>query len=127
MTEPTPNQDDITRLATRLNDDCVLITRPGILFGRTRVRAQCVTCNVPLGDWTIGEVRANFERHKTIPAPPAEVLARPIVKDDIRAYPDYFISGRGRRLASVTLCPHDYYLTDSCPGCDADQEAAEAQ
>lgn len=37
-------------------------------------------------------------------------------------YPDYFIIGAGRDIASHTLCDHGYYLTDSCPGCDADDD-----
>lgn len=124
MTTDQP-ADDIARLAQRVAGECLLITRPGILFGRSRIQASCSTCGVPLGGWTYDEVRANFDRHKAIPAPPAEVLARPLTPADIQAYPEYFINGRGRSIASTTLCAHDYYLTDSCPGCDADQEDAE--
>lgn len=54
--------------------------------------------------------------------PPADVLARPITAADVKAYPDYFIIGAGRDIASHTLCDHGYYLTDSCPGCDADDD-----
>ncbi len=123
---------EVCRVAAALADqlairegDCELVHRPSILAGRTRVAAHCTTCDVPLSAWTIEEVQANFARHQAIPAPPAEILDRPITKSDTRAYSDYFISGRGRAVASTTMCPHMYYLTDSCPGCDADQEAAE--
>ncbi|ASR36600.1 hypothetical protein BAY61_18125 [Prauserella marina] len=56
------------------------------------------------------------------PAPPGDVLARAITRDDVRRYPTYFIWGPGRDIASRTDCGHGYYLTDSCPGCDADED-----
>lgn len=114
--------DDIELLGKRVSGHCVFTYRNNILFGRPRIAAQCVTCDVPLGGWTIEDARMNFERHQTIPAPPADILARPLAPADIQAYPAYFIEGRGRAVASSTLCAHDYYLTDSCPGCDADQD-----
>lgn len=40
------------------------------------------------------------------------------VKDDSA----YWIAGPGNERASRTRCPHDYNLTDSCPGCDADED-----
>lgn len=43
----------------------------------------------------------------------------------IRQYPEYYIAGPGREQASQTNCRHLYFLTDSCPGCDADQEREE--
>jgi hypothetical protein len=52
------------------------------------------------------------------PVPSADVLARPITKADIDAYPAYFILGPGQDIASATDCPHGYRLTDSCPCCD---------
>lgn len=55
--------------------------------------------------------------------PPASVLCRPPTVDDIRRWPDYFISGPGREVAGQTRCRHDYLLTSTCPGCDADYEA----
>ncbi|WP_431889411.1 hypothetical protein [Nocardiopsis alba] len=45
-----------------------------------------------------------------------------LTKGDIRQYPAYYILGPGRERAEATRCPHDYCLTDSCPGCDADDE-----
>jgi hypothetical protein len=59
---------------------------------------------------------------RAAPVPPADVLNRPITKTDVTAYSAYFILGPGRDTASTTLCAHGYYLTDSCPGCDADDE-----
>jgi hypothetical protein len=43
----------------------------------------------------------------------------------IREFPEYYIAGPGRERASETNCRHDYRLTDSCPGCDLDQELEE--
>lgn len=37
--------------------------------------------------------------------------------DDVRRDPGFWISGSGKAIAERTLCPHDYYLTDSCPNC----------
>ena len=56
------------------------------------------------------------------PKPPAEVLARAITRRDYTQYPVYFIWGPGRDIASRTDCGHGYYLTDSCPCCDAEDE-----
>lgn len=56
--------------------------------------------------------------------PPADVLARKITHADVARYPAYFILGPGREAASATECDHGYYLTSSCPGCDADDDAA---
>lgn len=44
---------------------------------------------------------------------------------DVRDNPRYWISGPGLAIASQTACPHDYRLTDSCPGCDLDNEEEE--
>lgn len=95
------------------------------LFGRSRVRAECA-CGTTIAGWDDAQVRNLYAQHLAIPRPPADVLAKdaPTV-DDVRQWPDFFISGPGRRVASATPCPHDYRLTDSCPGCDADAEVAE--
>lgn len=42
----------------------------------------------------------------------------------VRADPEYWLAGPGHERAEATECPHEYFLTDSCPGCDADEEAA---
>lgn len=52
--------------------------------------------------------------------PPASVLCRPPTVDDVRRWPEFFIAGPGREVANRTECPHDYLLTSSCSGCDAD-------
>lgn len=86
------------------------------LAGRDVYRDLC-TCGITVRGYTHDQAQADFDRHQTIPAPPADVLTRPITKQDISAYPDYFISGPGRAIAGQTDCGHGYYLTDSCPCC----------
>lgn len=54
--------------------------------------------------------------------PPAEVMLRPITPADVRRWPEFFISGAGRVLASKTDCGHGYWLTDSCPVCAAEHD-----
>lgn len=56
--------------------------------------------------------------------PPADVLAKQLTRQVVAEYPDWFLSGPGREQAERTQCAHGYNLTDSCPGCDADEEAA---
>jgi len=51
------------------------------------------------------------------PIPPVDVLARPLTPADVSTWPEYFILGPGREIASKTFCAHEYYLTDSCPNC----------
>lgn len=36
--------------------------------------------------------------------------------------PEFWIAGSGRLAAQRVRCPHECFLTDSCPGCDADEE-----
>jgi hypothetical protein len=55
--------------------------------------------------------------------PDAAAQAHP-THADVKAHPAYFISGPGRDIASSTQCAHGYYLTDSCPGCDYDDDQA---
>jgi hypothetical protein len=45
---------------------------------------------------------------------------------DVKRDPRYWIAGPGRSVAEQTNCSHGYRLTDSCPMCDADDEAARA-
>ena len=66
-------------------------------------------------DWIAEEV-ANA------PQPSISMLLRKITPADVKAYPLYFIVGHGRDIAGKTRCAHNYFLTDSCPGCDADGE-----
>lgn len=58
-------------------------------------------------EWLLGR------EHLVAPDPVPET---PTV-DDVRAHPDYWIAGPGRLVAERTMCPHEYYLTDSCPCC----------
>ncbi len=47
----------------------------------------------------------------------------PLTAVDVAADPEFWIAGAGREIASRTDCGHGYNLTDSCPGCDAEEEA----
>lgn len=58
-------------------------------------------------EWLLGR------EHLVAPSPVPEF---PTV-EDVRTHPDYWIAGPGRLVAERTHCPHDYYLTDSCPCC----------
>jgi hypothetical protein len=55
-------------------------------------------------------------------APPADILATTPTAQTVILFPDYYINGPGRAVASTTLCDHGCHLTDSCPGCDHDQD-----
>lgn len=59
------------------------------------------------------------EKHET---PPEVVRQRTPTVWDVVRWPVYYIGGPGTEQAENTRCDHDYYLTDSCPGCDADKE-----
>ena len=77
------------------------------------------------GDEVRAATRAAMKRYEekqlqNMTVPPLEVLSRPITKADVSAYPVYFIIGPGCEIAERTECGHGYYLTDSCPGCDAE-------
>jgi hypothetical protein len=78
-------------------------------------------------DSHLAQLRANINRSPAelvakAPVPPSDVLARPITRADVSAYPVYFIHGPGRDVASSTDCGHGYNLTDSCPCCDAEDD-----
>lgn len=95
------------------------------LFGHPRVRADCA-CGTTFGAWDESHLRNKYAEHLSISQPPAEVLAKDApTLADVHKWPEFFILGPGRAVASQTPCPHDYRLTDSCPGCDADRERAE--
>lgn len=53
----------------------------------------------------------------TAETPPSDVLNRAPTPEDVQDYPEYYIAGAGRAVASRTQCAHGYYLTDSCPNC----------
>lgn len=99
------------------------VTPGNIIAGRCRVRAVC-SCGTVLTAWTTTRLDGQFTEHQAIERPPADVLDRAPTKQDVRDWPDFYISGPGRAVASRTACPHDYRVTDSCPGCDYDQEQA---
>jgi hypothetical protein len=40
----------------------------------------------------------------------------------VKMYPDFWIAGPGYEVARRVQCEDGYYLTDSCPGCDARYE-----
>lgn len=65
--------------------------------------------------WRAGEDLGPDDRAELVPT-----------VQDVRDDSWYWIAGPGADRASRTLCPHDYALTDSCPGCDADENAAAA-
>lgn len=97
------------------------------LAGHPRVRADCA-CGTTFGAYDDAQLRNLYADHLTIEVPPAEVLAQDApTLADVHRWPHFFISGPGRAVASQTPCPHDYRLTDSCPGCDADQERADEE
>lgn len=55
------------------------------------------------------------------PLPPGEIFERGLNKLDACRYTNY-LYGPAHRILRATQCRHKYYLTDSCPGCDADEE-----
>ncbi len=96
---------------------CTYTIKPYILAGHDRYSASCTTCDVPCSGWTQADALAAFAAHRDMPAPPADVLAQPLTAAIVHQFPAYFISGRGRQIASKTDCGHGYFLTDSCPCC----------
>lgn len=94
--------------------------------GRTRYRANCVTCEVVCTGWSALEALEVFEEHRSIPAPPDDLLAGPLTNTIFQKYCDYYIRGRGRPIASRSRCPHNVVFTDSpCGMCDDDMEEGE--
>lgn len=94
------------------------------LAGHPRVRAECA-CGTTFGAWDDAHMRDKFAEHLAIAKPFADVLEKDApTAIDVHAWPEFFITGPGRAIASQTPCPHEYRLTDSCPGCDADRDRA---
>ncbi|MGY1946651.1 hypothetical protein [Nocardia asiatica] len=85
--------------------------------GRTRYSFSCVTCDVFCSGSTEDEARAAFEAHRSIPAPAPAGFDVPLTAAIVSEYPEFYISGPGRQIASATDCGHGYWLTDSCPCC----------
>ncbi len=102
---------------------CVLgqITPGAVVRGNQRIRATC-SCRKTLTAWDVGDMLTVWARHRAILRPPADVIARTPTKADVAMWPHYYIDGPGNAIASRTMCPHAYYLTDSCPGCDDDAD-----
>lgn len=55
-------------------------------------------------------------------APPADIATADPTAQTVILFPDYYLHGPGQTFARATLCDHGYRLTDTCPGCDHDQD-----
>ncbi|WP_188187554.1 hypothetical protein [Nonomuraea sp. SYSU D8015] len=53
--------------------------------------------------------------------PPVAVLDGPLTREILRAWSKWFF-GPAYHVTRATQCDHGYRLSDSCPGCDADEE-----
>lgn len=97
------------------------------LYGHARVRAECA-CGYTIGAYDESQLRNLYADHLATPVPPADVLAQDVpTVADVQRWPRFFIGGPGQKIAERVRCPHDYALTSSCPGCDADQERADEE
>lgn len=54
--------------------------------------------------------------------PPAGILAQPLTREIVRAWPYYYIDGPGREQAEQTNCPHGNWLAGRCVMCDYEEE-----
>ncbi|MTD58166.1 hypothetical protein [Amycolatopsis pithecellobii] len=72
--------------------------------------------------WHESAPRAQAREVEKASVPPEDLLDRTITRRDVQQYDVYFIWGPGRDIASRTDCGHGYYLTDSCPCCDAEDD-----
>lgn len=95
----------------------VPVTKVAGFGGQIRYQVTCPVCAATRWGVTPDDARDRLATHQAIPAPPADVMARPLTKAIVDQYADYYISGCGRVFASQTDCSHGYYLTDSCPCC----------
>lgn len=84
--------------------------------GGKLVRGECVPCGYPVWSASPDDAQVRFEHHRGIPAPPAEVLARPVTAALVDEFPAWFLNGRGYRAASVARCGHGEPVTD-CVNC----------
>ncbi|MFC4128968.1 hypothetical protein [Nocardia rhizosphaerae] len=85
--------------------------------GETIVFGVCDPCGLPIQAASRGDAETRFDHHRTIPAPPAEVLARPATPDDVDDYPEWFLNGRGYPVAVAAKCVHGLALVSFCSGC----------
>lgn len=70
---------------------------------------------------TEGKIREHWFLDAFGPLPPVEIFERGLNKLDAHRYPHY-LYGPAYSILNATRCRHEYYLTASCPGCDADEE-----
>lgn len=63
------------------------------------------------------------ERWTWGPVPPAGELAVLPERETVIRWSHWWIQGPGHRVAERMPCAHGYNLTDTCPNCDADEEA----
>lgn len=113
---------DLGELDTLTLDRAALAQLAELLTSHTRLFEEGIRTNIAARtsimrtaqalEWALGR------DHLITPDPLPEV---PTLAD-VTANPTYWISGPGRLVAEQTRCPHNYRLTDSCPGCDADAE-----
>lgn len=73
------------------------------------------------GEFSINGMRESWFLDAFGPLPPVEIFERGLNKLDAKRYTHY-LYGPAYSILSATRCRHEYYLTDSCPGCDADEE-----
>jgi hypothetical protein len=73
---------------------------------------------MPDGEWTkiANWFTHNLVRQWHVSAEPA-ITPTPLM---VAMYPDFWVAGPGHEVASRVQCGHEYNLTDSCPGCDAE-------
>jgi hypothetical protein len=71
---------------------------------------------VPISGNTIGQVWYELRAWGEV-AKASVLVAKPLTPADVKAHPEFFISGPGRVRAAETSCNHGYRLTDSCPAC----------
>ncbi|MFE3052267.1 hypothetical protein [Nocardia sp. NPDC059239] len=77
----------------------------------------CTACGLLIRAATREDAQARFDYHVSIPAPPPEVLRRPITPADVDNYPEYFLNGSGYGIAARLTCEHGRALTDPCDEC----------
>ena len=100
------------------SDNCsITITEHVTSRGETAFSGTCVRCGVPVWAASREDAQARFAEHRDIPAPPAEVLARPVTGADVDEYPEWFLNGRGCPVAAAVKCEHGVPLVGFCLAC----------
>lgn len=85
--------------------------------GDTMFDGACAGCGLPIRAGSEADLRARFEHHVSVPAPPALVSGRAPRVADVDEFPEWFLNGRGYRAANSTRCPHGIALTSFCERC----------